>query len=391
VKTPSGTLATRAQRTGAYWPSDEQELLLRAALLPGAAALEAWRALRPRLDPGRLDHASRQLLPLLGGTLHRHGIEDPLTADFAEAHRSTESRNRTLFDAGRRLLLALLDAGIDTLVLKGGALVAGYYRDLGLRPMRDLDVVVPTARAEAAIEILRRVGWAPKTATITPAFIRMQHAHPFADDRGHQCDLHWHIYWECCDPRADDELWAASVPLEFEGVPTRMLGPADQLLHLCVHGSRRARRPGLLWVPDALAILRAGGIDWSRLVAQAARRRFALRARTMLGYLRTALAAPVADDALARLEALPVSRLERLEYRIGNRRQGLLGELPSYWCNYRRLRAGGGTGPALAFVRYLQQIWELESIGEVARGALVRARKRVRAAVLGPAADAPRR
>jgi hypothetical protein len=149
-------------------------------------------------------------------------------------------------------------------------------------------------------------------------------------------------------------------------------------LHLCVHGSRRARRPSLLWIPDVLLVLRAGAIDWPRLLAEARRRRFVLRAATMLAYLRREFAAPVPDGVLARLEALPVGWLESLEYRVGNRPQGLLGELPSYWCNYRRLREGRVIASPLGFPRYLQQTWRLASLREAAGGALRRAGKRVR-------------
>ena len=82
-------------------------------------------------------------------------------------------------------------------------------------------------------------------------------------------DEHWHVYWECCGPHADDALWARSQPLDFEGVTTRRLAPADQLLHVCVHASRRANRPQLLWIPDALVVMRAGGVEWPRLLEQA--------------------------------------------------------------------------------------------------------------------------
>ena len=231
-------------------------------------------------------------------------------------------------------------------MLKGGALAASAYGDPGLRPMSDLDVLVPTARARAAIDALERQGWAPRIA-ITPGFIRTQHAADMVAEGGTvKCDLHWHAYWECCGPEADADLWAAGARLDFEGVPTRALAPADQLLHVCVNGSRRARRPICSGFPTALRLVEAGGIDWPRLLAQAAARRFSLRTRTMLGYLRRPFDARVPDEALVGLGAIRVSRLERLEFRVGNRPQGLLGELPNYWCNYRRLN--GGTGDPAA-------------------------------------------
>jgi len=372
----------RERGAGHYWPSPTQETLLRAAVMSGADAIEAWHALQPGFDVDHLDRAARRLVPLLSANLDRLGVDDPLAPRLGALRRDTAARNRHRFEAGRRLLTALADAGIDTLMVKGGALIAQAYHDPGLRPMSDLDVVVPTARATAALEVLSRAGWSARVRT-TPGFLRMQHAVDLVEaDTAARCDLHWHVYWECCGPRADDDLWAASVPLTFEGVATRSLGPADQLLHLCVHGSRRARSSPLLWIPDCLSVLGAGGIDWTRLLAQARQRRVVLRAATMLAYLARTFHAPVPGDVLAALEASPASRLERLEYRVCNRPQGVLGELPSYWCHYLRLRADGQVTSPFGFARYLQETWRLGSLGDVARGALDRAQRRVRAAVI---------
>lgn len=53
-----------SRRSGNYWPTPDQELLLRAALLEGPAAADAWRELRPRLNPDDIDAASQRLMPL---------------------------------------------------------------------------------------------------------------------------------------------------------------------------------------------------------------------------------------------------------------------------------------------------------------------------------------
>lgn len=369
------------RRSGAYWPGPDQELLLRAALLEAGETAEAWGRLRARLELGALDHASLRLLPLLGANLRRHGLDDGLARRLGHARRAVALQNQMLFDGGRAALRALAEAGLDTLVLKGGALALSRYGDLGLRPMQDLDVLVPTAAVPVALEALRRIGWT-SLAPITPGFLRTQHAAPLAGPGpGARCDLHWHVYWECCRPSDDDDLWASSVALDFGGLSTRMLGPADQLLHVLVHGSRRTPSPVLVWVPDAILTMRAGGIDWDRLLAQAARRRFVLRALTALDYLREALGAPVPASVVSRLRSLPVSPLERLEYAVINRPPGPLGELPSYWCNYLRHRRRRQRPSPLAFLRYLQDVWRAESLAGAARGALRRARGRVSEAV----------
>jgi hypothetical protein len=372
-----------ARRTGAYWPTRTQELLLRAALLDGSEAVAAWRAVEPTLDVNRLGKAARRLLPLLGHNLRRHGLGEGAGERLAPFRRQAALENQRLFEAGRRILQALGEAGIDTLVLKGGALAATLYSEPSLRPMGDLDILVPTAQADAALERLATVGWRPITP-VPPAFVQEQHAVDLvSEDRSTKCDLHWRVYWESWGPGVDESLWAASVPLDFEGVRTRMLSPADQLLHVCVHGSRRVRRPGLLWIPDTVLLLRAGGIDWERLIAEAARRRFVMRTATMLDYVAGALAAPVPTDVLGRLRGLPVSRLERLEYWVGNRPPGLLGALPTYWCNYRRLCRSGRPASPLGFPRYLQQTWRTGSLPQTARAALVRAAHRLATAFVG--------
>ena len=49
---------------GDCWPTPDQTLLLRAALLPGEAAREAWVAWRQRASLAELDGGSRRLLPV---------------------------------------------------------------------------------------------------------------------------------------------------------------------------------------------------------------------------------------------------------------------------------------------------------------------------------------
>ena len=73
----------------------------------------------------------------------------------------------------------LNDASIPTILLKGMALSQRYYRDLGLRPMFDLDLLVPPQRAKAAYEILGPLGWTsrlPGPPTFDVVALRTRHA-----------------------------------------------------------------------------------------------------------------------------------------------------------------------------------------------------------------------
>jgi hypothetical protein len=374
------TAASTPPPSGPCLPDGDHELALRAALLRGTSAVEAWHRLRARREPDQLNIVAWELRPLLYANLRRLGLRDPLLDAFKTAYRATWVRNERCLRHVQGLLATLGAAGIDTLVLKGGALALQYYGDLGLRPMGDIDILVPAARARDAIEALERMGWACRHS-LTASFLEVKHAAPFVDADGCNCDLHWRVFEEYCPPETDAEFWDAALEFSVAGVPTRVPCPADQLLHVCVHGLKWGETPGIRWVADAVHVLRAGGVDWERFARQAVQRRFTLRAREALAYLRARLEAPIPADAAARLSRLPVSRLERLEYRLKLRPHRVLGELPLYCCNYLRSIEGRRIGRASGLLRYLQRAWDLPSIAQIPRAVLVRAVPRLTGAL----------
>jgi hypothetical protein len=348
---------------GRLWPDRRQDLLLRAGLLAGPAAADAWARLGPGLDLDRLDRGSERLLPLVWWNLRRQGIEDPRLARLEDRYRTTRARNEGQIRELVQLLDAFRTAGIPTLVLKGAALLGSAYDDLGLRPMSDIDLLVPLERVGSASRTLEALGWRAE-APATPAMTRMVHALQFTQPSRVPVDLHWHIFEECCRPGDDDDAWAASVPLAFEGQPSRILAPEDQLIHACLHGEKWVVVPGIRWIADAIVVIRKGGVRWDRLVEQAARRRFVLRLRAQLDYLRSAFEAPVPPEAMAMLAAAPVSRLERFEQRWSVRDRRRPWALV-YWCNHLRSAPGGLATTLLTFPRYLQATWRLPSLARV--------------------------
>src|SRR6185295_4211078 len=122
-----------------------------------------------------------------------------------------------------------------------------------------------------------------------------------------------------------------AIAIRVGGVHTRALAPADQLLHVCVHGEKWALVPGVRWVADAVVVLRGGEVDWRRFAEQATRHRFVLRLKRQLAYLRAAVAAPVPDDVMAALSAAAPSRLERVEQALGVRERLPSSSLLAHW------------------------------------------------------------
>jgi hypothetical protein len=341
--------------------------------------VRTWEELLPRFDLDSLDEGSTRLVPLLERNLRRHGLKNPWEDRMRGVYRYWWAHNQLLLRRLGALLAALEAANVATLVLKGAALSARYYGDPGLRPMNDADVLVPRARVGDVLPLAGRLGLTPE-ARVDEGFVRLRHGVSLRDAAGNTLDLHWAIHEDDCRPGADAHAWETAVPVEVAGVSTRILAPAPLLLHACAHGAKWATDPGLRWIADAMVIIRGGDVVWEDVVREAADRRFVVRIRSCLAYLRAALGAPVPGEVMARLSAAPVTLFERLEHQVRVRRHDRLGELPRYWFGYLRARDGQGDVDALGFARYLQYAWGLEGIGDVPNAAVRRAAERLRGA-----------
>jgi len=331
----------------AFWPTESQETLLRAALLPGPAAIAAWDEWKSRNDfiGSHHDLGSFRLLPLVFKNLVALRADDPFMPRLKGIYRFSWCANQRLFHDAAGLVQGLHDAGIGTLVLKSAALSALYYRDRGVRPMSDVDVLVPVTQAAAAIDRLRGMGW--RTNQFVAEDFRYRHAAQLRNEDGREFDLHWHAFYECLQEDADDGLWRRAVPVSLLHVHTLGLDPSDALLHTIVHGMRWDDVPTIRWIPDAMTILRHAGpqIDWDRVLSEAARRRLVLRFGQGLRYLRERFDAPIPDDVMARSRAPRPSYVERMEYRylgLGLKEQGqvALGQYPFFFADYLRFAAG---------------------------------------------------
>jgi hypothetical protein len=312
------------------WLTPEQELLLNAALLPDERALAAWRRLRPAMHPDRLDGPVQAVLPQLHRNLLALGVQDELMPLLKGVHRYVWAQNQLLFAATTPALAALGASDIPTLLLKGAAHVAGDRVDAGMRPMNDLDVLVPTESAPAAIDVLAGAGFVP-VADREPWYVarfapRCIPSHGFRDGNDRQLDLHWHALHTSCQPGADEDFWAAARPVSLRGVATRAMCASDELLHAILHGLRWNDLPTYRWVLDAALIVRSGGVEFDRVVAQARRRRVALPLRTGLRVLERVAGLEVPRSALRALaRPAPLQRIELAAEMTRPRDRGALG------------------------------------------------------------------
>jgi hypothetical protein len=299
-------------------------------------------------------------LPLLYRNLQTHKIKDPSIGKYKGVYRQTWYKNQILFHTIASLLRSFHDANIQTLILKGAALTVLYYKDYGLRPMNDFDVLVRMEKVLPAIELLQRLGWAPMDFVPTEEYISVSYSHGFRNRAGQEFDLHWHLLSQSREINADDDFWDGTITTNIHDIATHALNPTDQLLHICIHGARWNYTPPFRWVADAMSILNSAQskIDWNRFITQSRRRRLILPLRESLLYLRNTVYAPIPSEILQSLRDLPIPTIERIEYKVNISPPTRWTAMLDLWCQHSRLM-GDTTWlyKLIGFPGFLRRIW----------------------------------
>lgn len=294
---------------------------LRSRFDPTAGDLAAELAAHPdfRWETTLTVAVDQGVLPLLHAALaSRSWVPETARARLQEAYTSTALHNRLFLSELGRVLNLLRGHGVDVILLKGAALIAGLYEDPGLRPMTDLDLLVRPSAAATAMALLTTAGYRPLEAEVAPGAtlayesqVVLLKPHPVPVG----IELHWHLldspYYQ---RRVDmDWFWQTRRPAMMTGFTADILGPEAQLLHLCAHLWLHHRGQGLLWQFDIVAWLAATAaeLDWDTVLSRARAYDLVLSTRHVLMGLAQHWQAPVPSAVLERLQGLTPSVGER--------------------------------------------------------------------------------
>jgi hypothetical protein len=280
-------------------PADRKssaEMLLRGAFLEGDQALEAWDSWYERTGLDTVDPECFALLPLLHRKLEALGTDHAELGRLSEVRQRTWAQNQVVLREACEALRSLAEAGIDTLLLGALALVAGYYRDPGLCPIRQIEILVPRRDTQRASGVLALGAF---------RVALRQRALPLG-----------------CPRQIEQAWWEAATPVGIHEAETRVLAPGDQLLHTLVSAMLRSQTPPAWWMADALTILSDSPVDAGQVAGLATQLRVTLFALRALEQLDAALGQPVAPELLDQLRSAPVSRADRLEYEYVSRARG---------------------------------------------------------------------
>ncbi|MEK6718466.1 MAG: nucleotidyltransferase family protein, partial [candidate division NC10 bacterium] len=172
--------------------------------------------------------------------------------------------------------------GLPVIPLKGPALAETLYRDPGVRPFTDLDLLIRGDDLPGALQLLSALGYRHlRTGPPLEFELAWRHAASFvnAEPRGDHLpvDLHWQLldYPAGAPAAAIDhrEIWGQAIEVDGWGQRRLELCPEDLLIYLALHWAVHHACSGLIWQLDLALLLRrhGGSLDWEG-VGERARR-----------------------------------------------------------------------------------------------------------------------
>jgi len=244
-----------------FSPAD-WELIVQQARGRGVASLLYWRL----TQTGRI-----KLLP------------EPLVNSLRAAYHSVRMQNGQVIKETETLTRLFDQAEIPTVALKGICFLLTIYPDIGLRPMADLDLLVPASKLSEAVRIAGSSGYVEAVPEASPGlenllnhavclqkkdppFTVLELHHSLVADRSfiYAVPVDW--FWGQLEP-----MIASPEGIKIDHL--RMLTPTAQVLYasahvMLQHGSRNS---SLRWYYDLDRLVRtyADRMDWELLLFQA--------------------------------------------------------------------------------------------------------------------------
>jgi len=141
----------------------------------------------------------RKLLPVLGPRILDLADGSASEGFAAAVERALETGRRQgalLQLVSVRIMAMLADAGICCTPLKGPLLSEAIYGDSGRRLSSDIDLLVATERLQAAVEVVRGLGYDAPTDYVERCGLPRLHF-ALVHERGElpPVELHWRIHW----------------------------------------------------------------------------------------------------------------------------------------------------------------------------------------------------
>jgi len=267
------------------------------------------------------DHS---LAPLLYHHLHRHNLDHQIpqsTMDHLhDIYYGNLARNILLYDELNQISECFEGREIPLVVVKGLALAETVYRNVALRPMADVDLLVQKRSLPEVMKTFLKLGFkiVPQEKPVTIKYMNELHLAKRHENVKHLQSLIINIHWDITAPARfrgatktnTRQMIARAQPTKIANSNVLVMTPEDQILHVIYHATFQHPFIGLLQLCDVaeLVKLEDNELDWQSLVKRARNGRTATATYYLLTSAKRLLGAPIPNRVLKCLAPNVVKR-----------------------------------------------------------------------------------
>lgn len=232
-------------------------------------ASEGWQAILELARP-------HGVTPLLHRALRAKGLlaelPDGMQASLEDDRRVSALANLRNYGEFKRIAAGLARCGIRVIALKGLHLAELAYRDISLRPMGDMDILVPRAQLNEALAVLRRMDYG-FDSDLTGAASGLLDSKCNVGLQHRRLNIWLEVHWSLGEPpqryaTAVEDIWRRAAPGSLADVQVSLMPWELVLLHVCTHLScSHGFAFSLRGLCDIAEIVRGNpALDWAAVV-----------------------------------------------------------------------------------------------------------------------------
>lgn len=282
--------------------------LFRAALGQGQAAIDAYQAWRASEPLEAADEVVYRTMPLLVATADKAGIADADTKRMRGVVKHVWLSNATRVRDVVEACAALKEAGIASLLIKGGALFARDASYMAKRMTGDYDLLVRRSDAPRAIEVLRQAAFRSHgiKAELFSESDFDRDIHAVAMSRaglGRAIDLHWRALFWLDDARFTEELFGTAETARLLTHEVLIPGVAEHLAIAAMRPEPADQKEMVFRALEVVHVLESAGdkVDWDRFRAIVTRYNGSLFAAQLLDVVAREMPQLVPDGLIGQL------------------------------------------------------------------------------------------
>ena len=212
---------------------EQQALILKAALLSPKEAAKSWATFRRRFPLGE----ASSLLSWAAGYVHENLLKEGISDRYLWGIYQHNLITNASILRGTDSCITELSRNTNLVRLKSFARLSEGER-LGMRPLADVDVLIPPRSLRSSVEILRNHGFFPGLGVseeeLWNRVLPQRSSWGFENSGGHAIDIHWRVFPH--KPLAFERSLIKKLKRDGDskGRPVRVLDPASEIVLLSI-------------------------------------------------------------------------------------------------------------------------------------------------------------